>query len=369
MSIELENTKKFEDTDNVNDHINIYGDIDVKVSKLKSTEENELRLEIKGNNIDYSIINALRRTILMKIPIYAFHRSNIFIETAKSRHMYNNDLLYNQFETLPIFDLSNEYDLENPELYLSNKVMKNIFGKFLPEKFIEEVDENDNDDNNDDSNKKLLKVEMSMNVKNNTSSDIFASSHDAILRVNGKIVDSYMKRKRICIIALKPSEEISLRAEANLGIAKIHAIYEATTNAIHDEITPTKFHLWYETLEQLEKEVIFSKACIILSKQLNNLKSYLTKNFSAERDPTEIVEIQLYGEDHTMGNILATILQKCEFVEKAGYCMPHALIDEIKLQYCLFPKTKKDPIKILIDCIKYLIKVFDKIGEQFNKIK
>ena len=64
------------------------------------------------------------RTIMMSIPIYGFHRSNIHIEVEKSKNMYNNDLIYNQIETLPIFDIPNYFDLENPETFLSNDVMK-----------------------------------------------------------------------------------------------------------------------------------------------------------------------------------------------------------------------------------------------------
>ncbi len=61
----------------------------------------------------------------MSIPIYAFHRSNIFIELDKSRHMYNNDLIYNQIETLPIFDIPNYFDLENQKYFYQMMFLKN----------------------------------------------------------------------------------------------------------------------------------------------------------------------------------------------------------------------------------------------------
>ena len=97
-----------------NDRIDLYGQIDASVKNLQSRNENELRLQIEGANIDYSVVNALRRTILMSIPVYGFHRSNIHIEVEKSYNMYNNDLIYNQIEMLPIFDLPNYFDLEDP---------------------------------------------------------------------------------------------------------------------------------------------------------------------------------------------------------------------------------------------------------------
>jgi len=163
-------------------------------------------------------------------------------------------------------------------------------------------------------------------------------------------------------MVLKSTEEISLRAEANLGISKMHASYEATTIAIHDEITPMKYHLWYETLEQLDKNIIFTKACIILTKKLENLRSYIKKKYTEERDIKEIIEIELYGEDHTLGNLLATILQKCDYIQTATYVMQHAFVDQIIITYQLFPKSKIGPIEVLVNCIDYLIKLFQLIA-------
>lgn len=341
-----------------NDIINIYKDPEVSVRKLKPENENEFRIEIEGKSIDNSVVNALRRTVMMSIPIYAFHRSNVFIEVEKSRHMYNNDLLYNQIETLPIYDIPNYFDLENPEIFLPTEVMKNLFGKFIQEKYMDEKI----DVEKTDIDKKLFKIEMSINTKNNTGSDKFVTTHDVVLKVDNKIANSYKIRKPIAIMVLKPTEEISMRAEANLGIAKMYASYEATTNAIHEEITPMKFNLWYETLEQLDKNIIFTKACIVLTKKLEYLRKFIKDKYNEERDLSETIEIQLYGEDHTMGNLLATVLQKCEFVEKAGYLMPHPFIDKIIISYQLNPKSKIGPFQVLVDCIDYLVKLFQMIA-------
>jgi len=341
-----------------NDRIDIYADPEVRTKKLKPENEDEFRIEIEGKSIDNSVINALRRTILMSIPIYAFHRSNIFIEVEKSRNMYNNDLIYNLIETLPIYDIPNYFDLENPEIFLPTDVLKNLFGNFIQESY----DDPAVPDDQIDSNKKLFKIELSINTKNNTGSDKFITTHDTVLKIDGKISNSYANRKPICIMVLKPTEEISLRAEANLGISKMYASYEATTNAIHNEITPMKYHLWYETLGQLDKNMIFTKACIILTKKMELLRQYIKNKFTEERDKSETIEIQLHGEDHTLGNLLATVLQKCDFIEKAGYYMPHPFIDQITVAYKVFPKSKIGPIQVFVDCVDYLAKLFQIIA-------
>lgn len=359
------------DTNIPNDRIDISADPILKIKKLDEENDNELRLQIEGPSIDNSVINALRRTIMMSIPIYAFHRSNIFIEVKKSIYMYNNDLIYNQIETLPIFDIPNYFDLENPEKFLPTDVMRSLFGKFIQEKYVEtDVDPNTAQDEKieTDINKKLFKIELSLNVKNNTGSDKYVSTHDAVLKIDNKTSNSYRKRDPISIIVLKPNEEVSLRAEANLGISKMHASYEATTNAIHKEITPMKYILYFETLEQLEKELIFTKACNILKKKLQYLNSFIKKQFSEERDISEIIELQLFGEDHTLGCLLATALQKCEYVETAGYNMPHPFTYQIVIKYKLYAESKKGPIAVLIECNNYLVKVFDTILNKFAAV-
>ncbi len=353
------------DAENPNDVIDLNGELNVSIKKLKPTEEREFRIQIEGDNIDNSIINAIRRTILMNIPIYGFHRSNIFVEVDKSRNMYNNDLIYNQIESLPIFDVPNNFDLENPEIFLSNDVLKNLFGNFKQEKYIE--DKNEYEEEIIDADKKLFKIEMSINVKNNTGTDKFVSSHDAILKIDGKTSNGYMLRQPICLLVLKPSEELSLRAVANLGISRMNAIYEATTSVIFNEITPTKFVMWYKSLGQLDNNIIFTKACAILAKKLEHLSKFISKNYEEDRDPSEIIEIELHGEEHTMGNLLATILQKCKYVKKAAYKMSHPFKEEIIISYIVNEKSSKKPIRVLLDCIKYLIQLFNKISALANK--
>lgn len=352
-----------------NDRIDIYGDIDINIKKLEPSNEREFHIQIEGLNVDNSVINAIRRTILMSIPIYGFYRSNIYIDVDRSKYMYNNDMIYNLIETLPIFDIPNYFDLENPETFLPTDVMKSLFGKFIQEKYTEE--KTDEEIQLQDTNKKVFKIELSINMKNTTGTDIFVSSHDAILKIDGKISNSYKKRLPISILVIKPSEEIYLRAEANLGISKMNASYEATTNAIYKELTPMKYELIYETLEQLDKNIIFTKACIILIKKLEYLGQFIKNKFKNEENLAEtIIEIQLFGEDHTLGNLLVTILQKCEFIIKAGYVMPHPFIDQIIIRYKLKDKVKIKPIQVFLDVINYSIRLFEHISNiALNKEK
>lgn len=343
-----------------NDRIDLKEPIDIVVKKMSNKADSEFRVSLEGKNIDNSIVNAIRRTILLHIPIYGFHRSNIQVDIDKTKYMYNNDMLYNQIEMLPIYDVPNFFDLEDPQIFLPNEVMRTLFGTFFQEKFIEEQTEPETE-----PGKKMFNIELSINVKNGTASDKFVSSHDTVLKIDGKVSNSYSKKQPICLLVLKPGEELAMTATANLGIAKMHAIYEATTNVIIKEINSMRFELFYESLGQLDKNMIFSKACVILIKKLQNLQQFIKTNY-AQKSNTNMVEIELYGEEHTLGYLLATTLQKCTLVEKAGYIMPHLFNDMVVVKYKLPDKSKHDPIEVLVDVIDYLVGIFEEINRNIT---
>lgn len=358
-----------------NDDIDIYAkklpSITAKI--LKPSVPEELKVELEGKPIDYSVANAIRCTVMTSIPIYAFNRANTNIEVERCHYMYNNDLVYNQVETLPIYDIPNYFDLEDPETYLTTEVMKNIFSSFVREKYSSDTNETVPNDalqelDEDVEKRKLFDINITINVKNKSGEDRFVTTHDISLNVNGEVSDSYMKRDPLSILVLKPTEEFSMSATANLGIAAMHAAYEATTNAIHIELSPMKYQIIYETLGQLDKNIIFSKACVILTKKLVGLYKYIESRYPEDRPTTEIIEIDLFGADHTIGCLLATALQKCEFIEKAAYKMAHLFVNEITVAFKVWDDSKIGPIKCILDTITYLIKVFNQINKEFKAI-
>ncbi|CAH6420426.1 DNA-directed RNA polymerase subunit RPB3/RPB11 [uncultured virus] len=372
-----------------NDQIDIYGEPDVSIKFLDPEVDAELRMELRGKAVDNSVINALRRVIMMYIPTYGFNRSNIFIETKKTYCMYNNSMIYNQIEMIPIYDVPNYFDLENPEIFLPTEVMKHMFSRFMPNKYDEPEDtpQSQTEPEDTDADKKMFKIEFSINFKNNTEKPIYISTHHAVLKIDGQVSDAFMNKPPICILVLKPTEELSMRAEANLGIAAIHAAYDATSSVVFETITSSDgkaitstdagdipepiegYRMWFETLGQLDKHLIFTKACIILTKKLENLAEYLSHTYPDDLDSSMPVTLKLIGAEHTIGNLLATVLQKCAFTSKAGYCVPHPLIDEAVVSYQLNTKSKHGPIKVLLDCIAYLVRLFDTVAHRASTAK
>jgi len=353
-----------------NDKIDIYSDPVVKIKDISPDVDkfgrDKLHVVLEGRSVDYSVSNAIRRTILDKIPIYAFHRKNIHVENDKSYMMYNNDMLYNQIETLPIFDVPNLFDLENPNLFLPDNISKKLFGSFV-EEVVFEVDQADNANAKEDSKKQYFQIDLTINYKNTSETYKYLSTHDITLRIDGREVKSYLKKDPICIIVLKPNEELSLRAEASLGIQELNGIYAATTSVVSKEVTDDKFEIIYESIGQLDKYVIFNKACLILKKRLENLHAFIKKTYPEEPPLDTQVEIKLYGEDYTLGNLLGTALQKCPNVHIAGFAVKHTLIDVSIVKYLMESNSKVKPIKHLLDVISHLIKLYDMIGKKLHR--
>ena len=351
----------FFESDVTNDVIDIYEKPKIKMELLQDPDPRGLRVSLEGKCIDYSIANAIRRTVMTHIPIYGFRRENIHIDNDKTKYIYNNNMIWMQIESLPIYDIPNYYDLENPAVFLSDEVANEIFNSYGKEKSTESTD------------KKMFKIEFFLNVRNDTDTYLFVNTHNAIFKINDKIADNYKKYKPIDILVLRPGDEVHLNATASLGIAKqmesqLTSQYEATTNAIHKEISPTKYEIVYKSLGQLDKMVIFQKACIIIIKKLELLSKYLNGKYKDEKVNSKKIEIDITGEDDTMGGLLQTILQKCKYVYKAGYIRKHPSIELLTIRYVMEENSEIGPIKVLIDSIKYMISVFEIILTKSKEI-
>lgn len=369
MSKTNNNAEYFVESHSVIDEIKSFNKYDIKIKiladdktphntshKISHNVPQKFEAEIYGDSIDWTIINGLRRTVDRSIPIYGFHRSNIMIDNEHTRTRYNNDIIYGQIESLVIPDIPNDVELHDPRLYLQPHVLKVLYPQYP-------IHENKDTQNNVD------KIELLFNFKNETNTYKYLTTHDAMLKINGKVVNNYKKHPPVSVLVLNPGDYISLRAEANLGLSmlpKIGAIYEATTNPIHIQKSDTDFIIKYKSLGQLDKNEIFVKACRILRKKLDILKKYIETKYDKEPEGIEKMIIELYGEDHTLGNMLSTTLKKIPEVKAASYDLIHPFQNNIILSYSL-NDANAGYIKILIQVITYLSGLFKTMETVFTK--
>ena len=196
---------------------------------------------------------------------------------------------------------------------------------------------------------------------------MWVTTHHIKLKVNGKTDRGYLDQDPISILVLKPGEKISLTATAMLGISIANSIFDAACDMKYVKNADDKYTIEYQTLGQLSSLIIFKKACTILKKKTEFLKKYITDNFQ-ERGIDEDINIELFGEDSTMGCLLATVLQKCKYTENAGFYMQHIQLNSVNIQYRLKSTSKIGPIKVLQKCINYLQLLFEDIEQAANKI-
>jgi DNA-directed RNA polymerase subunit L len=341
-----------------NDKIDIYKTPKMQVEDLEDKNSLKAKIRIYGNSIDSVIVNTIRRS-LDSIPIYAYNRNNIMINNKRNKTMYNSDMIKCQFEQLTIPDIDNDFDLQNPEIFLPTMILREMFSDYVSEIHEEETPEEEIE------KRKLKKIEFSIDYKNEKEDFHFLSTHDGVLKIDGKISNNYLSRNPIDLLVVKKGEEISLHAEANLGIAQMHASYEAVAAPVFIQNKDDDYTLKYESLGQLHKHDIFTKSCLIIKKKLELFREYCEKNLE-DRDPREIIVIEVLGEDHTLGNLIASVLKKSEHTDgTSGYKMPHPFDRKIVISFKIADNSKIKPIQFFIDCLSYLIKVFSKLSRSF----
>ena len=86
----------------------------IKISKINMSVNDQsntlgdslLNFKISGSNIDYIIVNTLRRTIFSDIPIYAFSVFNF----EKNTSIFHNNYLKLRLQHMPIWSIKNTVD-------------------------------------------------------------------------------------------------------------------------------------------------------------------------------------------------------------------------------------------------------------------
>ena len=108
----------------------------IKITELNKrsfggNKYSRLGIQLDGDNINTSIVNSLRRSVMSNIPIYAICAKSINIESNTS--IFDNDAMRLRLSQLPIFKI------ENNIVYLPNEYWKDVdYSNIKRERFIED---------------------------------------------------------------------------------------------------------------------------------------------------------------------------------------------------------------------------------------
>lgn len=327
----------------------------VKLSKNEIVSElgfSKVDINIKGPNINYIVINSIKRMIQSKIPIFIFNNFDITVNTS----VFNNNYIKGHVQNIPIWGIENMID------------------EYIP---IEENEKNEEEDQNEDisepiviinedselnTNKKiditLNKLTMYIDFKNKTNEIIVVTTDNAKFYYKEGLIKSPYKNA-IQIVKLQPGQEIKMSAKAELGEEQVSALYSAVSACFFKQKNDNDYDFIVESRGQLTEKRIIEVGLKAINKMLQNFLEILPKNQGLEG------KIVIDDEDHTLGNIISYGMQNHPAVKFCGYNTPHPLKKQIIIHYKL---ENGNLNTIMKDVVVYYETIFDNLRESFNKL-
>ncbi len=332
------------------------------------------------NDVDLSIINGIRRTIITDIPIVGF----VGEEEPSINIISNNGPLHNEF-------LIHRLGL-------------------IPVNLTEEEIENYTDDDN---------YEFEINEKNNTSSIKNIYTDCIIGKKNDKpftkkeleriFPKNNITKNGILITRLRPDEELICIMKCKKKTARFNASFCPTSlcnlsyiqdteqsskepNLLNKERLyfknkygdPSKIKFDVEIINGITVKYLFTKAIDIIIDKLNNLIENLNDNIikiEKFQDLESTFEFHIENEDDTIGNIIQSITHNnyirnnkkyldniiCSYI---GYICPYPLKYLMVLRITL--ENQKDTkifSSFLINTCKNIINDLNSVKTEFAKLK
>lgn len=313
-------------------------------------------MKINLENIDLSIVNALRRIILTEIPNVAIVDNMNF---SKNNTPLHNEFMSHRISLIPCLFDQNEIDNFNPDLYkfvldVTNNT-KDIVD--VTTKDIKIFDEN----NHEYPEKYVRKIFppckitkdyiLITRLKQNESIDVTFRAAKGI----GKTHSKWCTVSK-CTHFLQPDENEIEQIRKNIPADKLNQFDTIDKWRIYhkdDYGEPNKFVLDIESECRLTPEQIFKSALNILIEKLQNV----TRKMQILSDSTQsdMHIIQIPNENHTIGNVLQAMvtnkyIRNNKTVEYCGYYEPHPLEANIivKIKFSKQIQNVKDFFETMI---------------------
>ena len=308
-----------------------------------------LEFDITGEEVNYVIMNTLRRIVLSDISIYAYSE---FIFN-KNNSIFHNNFIKNQIKNLPVWGIDNKIEFYEKLKVYNNEVNNEI------------EDLEDNVDLSVDKKINSTSLEqLTMYVDyNNKSNDIITvtTEHAKFYFAQKQISNPYPTP--IQLVKLQPEQNINFTAVTSIGIEKENAIYSPVSICVYEEKKENEFRFIIESKGQITEKVILHRAIINLNKNIESILNQFIDNL----DNTKLSgQIEIKNEDHTIGNLITHGLQNHKNVTFASYHLPHPLEKRVIIEYKLKSGKFKDVLKEVINEYIELYNKLDKLIEKAN---
>ena len=311
----------------------------------KTHGTSRLELKIAGSNIDYIVMNTLRRTIMADVPIYAFAS----FKFEKNTSVFNNNYIKLRLMNIPVWHIENN----------------TTFFELVKEEPEEDQNIDDDDENHEDysveekvNTTNIKQLTMYINFKNKTKDIMTATTDNAKFYYNEKLIGSPYKTA-IPLVDLQPDQEIAFSAISKLGVEEQNAIYSPVSVCFYKQINDNEFDLIIESRGQLKEARIISVAIENIIKRMDSFLKLL-KDTKID-DKIEGV-ININNEGHTLGNIISRGMQQHNNISFAGYRLVHPLAKKLEILYKM--KKAGKIINILEDVINYYTEIYSEIKKK-----
>ena len=324
-------------------------DLDIKEInyRIDNFDSSRLILDLKGKDINYTIVNSLRKICMNQIPIYAIHTSKINI--LRNSSVFDGTEMRLRLSLLPIKRLNHNV-------------------KFLPLKYYKNVNFSDNkiERHPDDTNN----IEFYLNIKNNGPDKVLYVTTDNLrISVNNEIIENnlmYKGKEPIVLIELRPGEEFECSMKAVLAVGELDSIFDSS-NSYYEEITDNHYKLTIESNGQFtEYELLLRGIDIILEKLTIIIENVLNEKYSIILTENNSIILEILNEDHTCGGPINYILQKMDEVLFSGVSKTNLMEKNICIKFSVDKKYK--PIEIFEKAVIKTIELYKNLRKKIEKI-
>jgi DNA-directed RNA polymerase subunit L len=313
-----------------------------------------LKLNISGSDINYIIINTIRRIALSLLGGYAFEPK--YITITKNTTIYNNDYMRLRISNFPIPDRDNI--LENKEelidKFINMEIEANTTIFETKKDNLQELEEIEN------KKKEMVNnLNMYIKAKNNTQEIMNVTTNElyTTFYLAGKKIPDIFPRE-LLIIKLKPGEEFVCSCVTDLNIPLYNNIYSSTCIFSYQENNDNDFDILIESQRQISEKDIIKRSCIIICKKLEKIINTVKSKMLLIPEGEYNAEIIIENENHTLGNLITRGLQDHKNIAFCGYKIDHPDVNELIIKY----KTEGEKFtNILEQVINDLIRIYKEI--------
>jgi len=331
------------------------------------------------NEVDLSIVNGIRRTILTDIPVVGFiGEDEPTIEIIANNGPLHNEILIHRIGLIPLY-INNE-ETEN---YVDNDMEFEL--------------------NIENTGNELLNVTTNHFTGTNKGIPLTKKELSEIFPVNA------ISKSHILITRLRSEEHLHVKAKAVKRTARLNASFSPVslsnfyfnqdqskitkdTNILDKERTyyknkynePTSIRFELESLNKLSLNYLFNKSFEIIIDKLNVLRNNLMNDITKIEKFQELdntYEFHIENEDDTLGNIIQSLIHnrcirdnkktindvKCLYI---GYICPHPLKYLMVLRLTLENQTN---IKVFNNFLEsncaMIIEELSNIKREWNSFK